>query len=134
LENFGVLYLDERRYDDARALFKRASAVKEKLLGPGHLEVGESLTKLAFAELALGHDAEAELVCQRALSILENISPPGYPTLIDALKTYALVLIRTKRKEEAELLQTRAMVYRAKFERSKNQKRKEEPPHSTAAF
>jgi len=35
--------------------------------------------------------------------------------VIDALENYALVLKKTKRKAQAELLETRAMVYRAKL-------------------
>jgi hypothetical protein len=61
--------------------------------------------------------------CQRALRILEKSSHPDYPALIEALMNYALVFQKTKRKAEAELLQTRAMVYRAKFQenQAKNQ-------------
>jgi hypothetical protein len=50
---------------------------------------------------------------------LEKSSPPNYPALIQALTNYALVLDKTKRKAEAELLETRAMVYRAKLKESK---------------
>jgi hypothetical protein len=74
--------------------------------------------------MALGHEANAEPACQRALSILEKTSPPDYPNLIDALNTYALLLLKTKRKAEAELVQTRIMVYRARWEnRSKKSTR-----------
>jgi hypothetical protein len=36
------------------------------------------------------------------------------------LTNYAVVLEKTKRKAEAELLETRAMVYRAKLKNSKS--------------
>jgi len=115
----GVLYFDQRKYDEAGALFERAVTVKEKLLGQEHPEVARALSKLAMADLARGYYAEAESPCQRALGILEKSSPRDYPALIGALTQYAWVLQKTKRKAEAELLETRAMVYRAKLKENK---------------
>jgi len=77
------------------------------------------LSKVARADLARGYYAEAESPCKRALGILEKASPPDYPVLIEALENYARVLEKTKRKAEAELLETRAMVYRAKLQENK---------------
>ena len=84
-----------------------------------------------MAEIALGHEANAEPACQRALSILEKTFPPDYQNLIDALNTYALLLLKTKRKAEAEVVQTRVMVYRAKWE-NRSKKNTKEPSSLTA--
>ena len=119
LQNLGVLYFDLGKYDEAGALFDRAATIKEHLLGKDHPRVADALIKAAGASLARGYYADAESPSRRALSILEKSSPPNYTALIQALTNYAVVLEKTKRKAEAELLQTRAMVYRAKLKESK---------------
>ena len=58
---------------------------------------------------------KAEPFCQRALSILENSSSLDYPKLVDAVSLYALLLSKTNRTAQAELLETKAMVYAAKI-------------------
>jgi hypothetical protein len=76
---------------------------------------------LAAADVFRGYYAEAEPLCQRALGILEEALPPDYPALIDAMKVYVLLLSKTQRKAQAELLETKAMVYSAKMKsKSKN--------------
>jgi len=110
-----VLYLIQHKNDEAGALFERAVTIKIDLLGPQHPAVATGLNKVATADLARGYYTEAESPCQRALNILEKSSPLDYPAVIDALENYALVLKKTKRKAQAELLETRAMVYRAKL-------------------
>jgi len=76
---------------------------------------------LAAADVFRGYYAEAEPFCQRALGMLEKSSPPDYPGLIDAAKVYAMLLSKTKRQAQAELLETKAMVYAAKMkDKSKN--------------
>jgi tetratricopeptide (TPR) repeat protein len=120
LQNLGVLYFDLQKYDEAGALFDRAATIKEHLLGKDDPDVADALIKVACSTLARGYYAEAESPSQRALSILEKSSPPNYTALIQALTNYAVVLEKTKRKAEAELLETRAMVYRAKLKNSKS--------------
>jgi len=87
--------------------------------------VARSLSKVAMTDMARGYYAEAESPCKRALGILEKSSPPDYPELIQALVNYAWVLEKTKRKAEAELLETRAMVYRAKVQANKRKNQAE---------
>jgi hypothetical protein len=48
-----------------------------------------------------------------------------YLVLIDALKTYAWMLEKTRRKAEAELLETPAMVYLAKLRANKTRNQTE---------
>jgi tetratricopeptide (TPR) repeat protein len=118
LENLGGLYLDQHKYDEAGALFERAVTIKVQL-GPEDPSVAKGLSKVAVADLVRGYYTEAEWPCKRSLDILEKSSPPDYPALIDALKNYACLLERTKRKAQAELLETRAMVYLAKLRENK---------------
>jgi tetratricopeptide (TPR) repeat protein len=125
LENLGMLYFDRHRYDEAGALFRQAVTVEEQSLGKEHPVVAHSLSKVAIADLAGGHYDEAESPCKRALSILEKSSPPDYSALIEALRNYAWLLEKTKRKAEAELLETRAMVYSAKLQQNKGKEQTE---------
>jgi tetratricopeptide (TPR) repeat protein len=125
LENLGTLYFDQRKYDEAGALFKQAVTVEEQSLGPEHPNVARALGKVGRADFARGYYAEAESPYKRALGILEKSSPPDYRALIEALANYAWVLEKTKRKAEAELLETRAMVYRAKLKENKGKNQAE---------
>jgi len=127
LENLGALYLDQRKYDEAGALFERAVTIKVQLLGPEHPSVAKGLSKVAIADLVRGYYTEAESPCRRSLDILEKSWPRDYPALIDALKNYAWLLEKTKRKAEAELLETRAMVYVAKLKENTTRNRAEIP-------
>jgi hypothetical protein len=80
------------------------------------------LTGLAAADVFRGYYVEAEPFCQRALGILERSSPPDYPALIFAAKVYVLLLSKTQRQAQAELLESKAMVYAAKMKnKSKNE-------------
>lgn len=88
-----------------------AATIMEHKLDKDHLDV-------AYTSLARGYYAESESPSKRALSVLERSSPPNYPELIQALTNYAAVLEKTGRKAEAELLETRVMVYRAKLRES----------------
>jgi tetratricopeptide (TPR) repeat protein len=119
LENLGVVYLIQHKNDEAGALFDQAVTIKIGLLGPEHPAVATGLNKVAAADLARGYYTEAESPCQRALNILEKSSPLNYPAMIDALENYAFLLEKTKRKAQAEPLETRAMVYRAKLKEHK---------------
>jgi tetratricopeptide (TPR) repeat protein len=122
LQNLGHLYLKERKYDQAGSSFAQALAVKENSLGAQDPELTGVLTGLAAADVFRGYYVEAEPFCQRALDILEKSSPPDYPELINALRVYVLLLSKTQRQSQAELLETKAMVYSAKMKnRSKNE-------------
>jgi tetratricopeptide (TPR) repeat protein len=121
LQNLGELYVKEGRYDEAGPLFAQALAAKESLYGLEHPQVAHVLNGLALADLLQGNYTEAEPSCQRALAILEKSSPPDYPALIQTLRIYARVLQKTKREAEADLLETKAMVFAAKMKnKSKN--------------
>ena len=114
-QNLGDLYLSQKKFDEAGPLLGQALTIKEDALGAQHQELANVLVSLAAANVFRGYYTEAEPFCQRALSSLEGSSPPNYPALVDAMKVYALLLIKTKRQVQAELLETKAMVYAAKI-------------------
>jgi tetratricopeptide (TPR) repeat protein len=114
LQNFGELCLDLRRYAEAAPLLTRALAMKEESLGAQRPELARVLLGLAAASMLQGNFQGAEPYCQRAIGILEQSTPPNYEELALALRTYAQLLHNTRRQAQAELTETRAMVYAAK--------------------
>jgi tetratricopeptide (TPR) repeat protein len=128
MQNFGDLYLEERKYDEAGPLFAQALTIKENSLGAQSPELAHVLTFVAAADVFRGYYGEAEPFCQRALALLEKSSPPDYPVLIYAMEVYAALLTKTQRQAQAELLETKAMVYAAKMkDKSKNDTRPTSP-------
>jgi tetratricopeptide (TPR) repeat protein len=121
-QNLGVVYVSDKRYDEATAAFTRALSIKEVSLGRENADVGRTLGMLATAEALAGHSGEAETTFQRSLAILEASSPKDYQTLIRVLDSYAFLLIRTGRRAQAEPIQTRAMVYRADLRETQERK------------
>ena len=52
--------------------------------------------------------ADAESLYRRALEIRERSLGPNHPDLIETLNAYAVLLKKTKRKQEAEVIMFRA--------------------------
>ena len=59
-------------YTEAEALFKRALAIREKVLGANHSDVGQTLNNLALVYRDQGKYSEAEGLFERALAIRER--------------------------------------------------------------
>ncbi|MEI2740654.1 MAG: CHAT domain-containing tetratricopeptide repeat protein [Chitinophagaceae bacterium] len=68
LENFGDYYLSEREYENARSVFEKISAIREKTLGDKHKDYLGSLMKLAACEQSLSDDNNAAKHFQKAIS------------------------------------------------------------------
>jgi len=62
-----------------------------------------------------------------AHSHVGEVFASDYPALIDAAKVYAILLSKTQRQAQAELFETKAMVYAAKM---KNKSRNDIKPTS----
>ncbi len=75
-----------------------------------------SLNNLALLSDAQGHDAEAEPLYQRSLTIFEKVLGPEHPDVATSLETYAALLRQTARADEAVRMEARAKTIRAKFE------------------
>jgi hypothetical protein len=80
-----------------------------------HPDVALVFATLATLYMKRSAYEEAESACQHALDILGRSSSPDYPDLIRVLNIYAALLSKTNRKAQAELLETRAMTYKAEF-------------------
>ena len=103
-------YLRERgEYRASEQLQARALAIREKLFGPHHSDVSDSLTNLGIAVAEQGRHAEAVPLFERALEIRENELGPDGPGVAGALLNLAQGYAEQGRFSEAEGLNKRAL-------------------------
>jgi tetratricopeptide (TPR) repeat protein/CHAT domain-containing protein len=114
LNNQAVLYQTQGRYADAEPLFRRALAIREKVLGPEHPHVATSLNNLALLYHHQSRYAEAEPLFKRALVIWEKALGPEHPDVATSLNNLALLYHAQGRYAEAEPLWKRALAIREK--------------------
>lgn len=95
------------KFKDAERLYKRALQIREKLLGPNHLEVAQTLSDLAaWCQKGL---KDSEPLNKRALEIREKALGPEHSDVAQSLYQLAEVLNHKERKSEAEPLYKRAL-------------------------
>jgi tetratricopeptide (TPR) repeat protein len=103
-------YLTERaRHTEAEPLFRRALAMREKLLGRDHTDVAISLNNLAKLLKDTNRLGEAEPLMRRSLEINERTSGSDNPNVATNRNNLALLLKETNRMGEAEPLYRRAL-------------------------
>ncbi|CAN0225770.1 unnamed protein product, partial [Ectocarpus sp. 12 AP-2014] len=88
-------------YDEAEPLFRRAQAIREKMLGPDHPKVAASLNSLAGLLTIQCRYKEAEGLYERAAAILEVALRPEHPNLAAIRKNWLGLLEKQGRHEEA---------------------------------
>ena len=79
-------------YAPARSLNERALALREKVLGPEHLDTVSSLNNLGILLHAQGDLAQARSLLERALALREKGSPDEHALMSTALNNLAAVL------------------------------------------
>ena len=102
LNNLGLAYHGQHRYAEAEPIFKQSLSIREKALGPDHLDVAQSLNNLAWLYLDQERYAEAEPLARRSLSIREKLLPPDHPSVGESLNNLALLFKSQGRYTEAE--------------------------------
>src|SRR6266540_3034048 len=102
------------KYDEALRLGERALEIREKRLGPDHLEVARSLNNLAHIYYLRGDYAKAEPLYQRALAIREKALGPDHPGLASSLSNLALLYSDRGDYTRADLLYRRSLAIREK--------------------
>jgi tetratricopeptide (TPR) repeat protein len=107
------------RYKDALPLLRRALAIAENTLEPGHIAVAASLSGLAMVHLAQGRYQEAEPLYRRSLSVLEKALGPVHPGVAKSLNSLALLYRLLGRYKEAALLHRRALAIYEKLGKHK---------------
>jgi tetratricopeptide (TPR) repeat protein len=115
LLNRSGYYLDRRaRYVEADPLCRRALAIDEKALGPGHPGTATDLNNLAELYKSQGRYEEAEPLYQRALAIDEKALGPDHPGTAVDLNNLALLYYNQGRHREAEPLYQHALAIKEK--------------------
>jgi transposase len=94
-------------YEKAEALYQRALAIREQIVGFQHPDTATSLYHLAVFYSSRARYEKAEPLYQRALSIRELVQGPLHPLTVSVLKDYADLLRKMKRDEAAAKLETR---------------------------
>ena len=77
-------------YAQARPLYERALAIREKALGPAHPDTAQSLNNLARVLQAQGDLAAARPLYERALAIVRRRSAPTIPLTATSLNNLAV--------------------------------------------
>ncbi len=109
LDQLGWLLENEGNYEEARPLFERALAIREKAYGPEHLNTAASLNSLAALLCAKGKYAEARPLYERALAIKEKALGPDDPSTACSLLNLAQLLEAQGEHEEARELDERTV-------------------------
>jgi tetratricopeptide (TPR) repeat protein len=95
-------------YAQARPLYERALAIREKVLGADHPDTAKSLNNLALLLQAQGDLAGARRLHDRALAIREKILDPDHPDTAESLNNLALLL-----QDQGDLAAARPLYERA---------------------
>ncbi len=90
------------KYDAALPPAERALAIREKVLGPNHAMVAESLHDLAVLYIDKGNYAKAEPLTQRALAIREKVLGPEHPDVAESLNSLGVVFYSKGEYAKAE--------------------------------
>ena len=84
-----IPYTAQGRTDEAERLYRRAVALKEKLLGADHPDVAMTLNNLAVLLKKREKYEEAAALYGRALAIFEAALGPDHPKVVTCRKNHA---------------------------------------------
>ncbi len=101
------------QYDAAESQLHKVVALKEQVYGDRHLEVAESLNRLAALLSAKADYAQAESLYRRALTIRRDLLGDEHPNLTKTLNELATLFHRQGDREAAEPVVEEALrIYR----------------------
>jgi tetratricopeptide (TPR) repeat protein len=89
LSDQAISLYDQGRYNEGVLLAERALGIRERVLGPDHLDVAESLNNLAALYRRSTDFARAEALYQRSLAIREKALGPEHPDVALVLNNLA---------------------------------------------
>jgi len=111
LDNLTLFYMNHSKWAEAEPLFKRALAIREKVLGLNNRAGANSLIELAYCYSCQGKSTEATPLYKRALAILEKDRGTDDP---DVLTNMARSYMGQNKFTEAESLYKRVLAIREK--------------------
>jgi TonB family protein len=86
-----------RNYDEARTLLDSSLAIREQTYGPSSASYGAGLLKIGDLERERGNHAEAEMLYQKALNVLQ-----GTPDAATALTDLGILAFSYKNETDAD--------------------------------
>jgi tetratricopeptide (TPR) repeat protein len=95
-------------FHETGCLLEQVLKIQEKLLGPEHVELAQTLNNLAVLRHTQGRDAEAEAFYLWALEICEANLGPQDQDVVNLMQNYAAFLQEVGRHREADAFKTRA--------------------------
>eukprot|EP00752_Nemacystus_decipiens_P017370 g15565.t2 len=110
----GKLFDLQGNYDDAKPLYERSLAIREKVLGPDHPDVASSLNNLAGLLFSLGNYDDAKPLYERSLAIHEKVLGPDHPNVAMGLNNLAGLLYSQGNYDDAKPLYERSLAIREK--------------------
>lgn len=105
----GYIEYEAGNYDQAREHYKAALTIRERLLGPDHVDVATALENVAMTARYKGHYDEALTYSKRALVLLEKSFGPHHPRTSKTLTTIGLTLEGRGEFVEARKFHERAL-------------------------
>jgi CHAT domain-containing protein len=110
----GLALFAAGKYVEAEPLYLRSLAIREKIRGPDHPDVAESLNNLGLLYVRQGQYAKAEPFYQRALAIREKALGLEHRAVAQSLNNLAWLYYEQGQYAEAEPLYDRALAIREK--------------------
>jgi tetratricopeptide (TPR) repeat protein len=109
LNTLATVYVAQQKYDEAEGLYRRALAIREKVLGDDHPDVAHTLTNLSLVYSLQRKFGEAEGVLRRALEIQTRALGDSDFSVGATLNLLASACLAEGKREEADALHERAM-------------------------
>jgi tetratricopeptide (TPR) repeat protein len=94
-------------YHETGHLLEQVLKIQEKLLGPEHLDLAQTLNNLGVLRHIQGRPAEAEAFYLWALEICEANLPPHDQDAINLMQNYAAFLQEVGRQREADVVKAK---------------------------
>ena len=115
LNDLGGLYKDQKKFDEAEPLFKRAGSILEGKTAPRELLL-KGMVQYNLCEMYRDQKKldEAEKAGKEALAIREAVFGPGKPAVGDTLRTLASVYTAAGKFADAEAAYRGALAIRSK--------------------
>jgi len=110
----GYAFDDAALYEQAKPLYERALAIREKVFGKEHPSVATSLNNLAGLSYSQGNYEQAKPLYERALAISEKVFGKEHPDVATSLNNLALLYDSQGNYEQAKPLLERALVIKEK--------------------
>ena len=112
LMTLSQIYDEMGLYDAAEPLARSSLEIREKALGPNHVDVAQSLNSLASIRRKQGKLAEAEPLTRRSLEIREKALGPNDVDVAQSLNNLAIISWNQGKLPEAERLLERSLKIR----------------------